>query len=67
MVPECPRAETRDSLFVDLLQEAVSYLAEDFDNSDGVSGAALVEWFSEWRIRVGQALNSQAGVPDTAD
>jgi hypothetical protein len=51
--------EANDSLFEDLLREAVSYLAEDFESSEDVSGAALVEWFSEWRVRAGRALSGR--------
>lgn len=50
--------EANCPLATDLLQEAVRYLEDSFENSEEVNGAALVEWFSEWRIRAGQALRT---------
>lgn len=43
-----------------LLQEAVNYSEESFEGSEEVSGAALVEWFSEWRVRAKRALSGLA-------
>lgn len=56
MAPEPPH-EARNSSIADLLQEAVLYSAGSFESSEEVNGAALVEWFSEWRIRAGRALD----------
>lgn len=36
----------------DLLDEAMRYEAELFDQDLPVDGADLVEWFAEWRKRV---------------
>lgn len=48
------------SVVTTLLQEAVNYSEASFEGSEEVSGAALVEWFSEWRVRAKQALNGLA-------
>lgn len=53
-----PLHDARTSPITDLLQEAVLYSAESFERSEEVNGAALVEWFSEWRIRAERALDS---------
>lgn len=42
-----------------LLQEAVEYSADSFENSEEVNGATLVEWFSEWRVRAQQFLKDR--------
>lgn len=56
MAPESPRG-VEIAVLTDLLQEAVRYAAESFEHSEEVNGAALVEWFGEWRIRATQALD----------
>lgn len=51
-------ASSGDSSARDLLREAVEFLAETFENSEEVSGATLVDWFSEWRVRAQEALRT---------
>jgi hypothetical protein len=59
LTPEYAR-HTHDAIFAELLREAVGYMAENFEGSAEVSGAALVEWFSEWRGRAERALGRRS-------
>ncbi len=46
-----------------LLREALAAWAEQFDEPEdqdlSVSGADLVDWFSQWRLRVREQLTDQ--------
>lgn len=55
--------KTRDSELAELLREAVTYSADGFESSEEISGAALVEWFSEWRVRASRALSCRVESP----
>ena len=50
----------------ELLDEATKAWAEQFDGPEdqdcSVSGADLMDWFAQWRVRARQALD-MAGVP----
>lgn len=50
----------------ELLLEATQAWSEQFDGPDdrdlSVSGADLVDWFAQWRLRARQALDA-AGIP----
>jgi hypothetical protein len=50
-----PKAETAA---LNLLREAVGFRAEHFESHEDVSGAELVEWFSEWRLRASKVLGN---------
>jgi hypothetical protein len=39
-----------------LLQEALDYEADAFNNDQPVNGADLVDWFAEWRQRAAATL-----------
>jgi hypothetical protein len=39
-----------------LIREALDYEADAFDKGQEVSGANLVEWFSEWRTRAKEVV-----------
>jgi len=41
-----------------LIDEALGYEAEAFDNDEYVSGADLVDWFDQWRTRAKTVRNS---------
>lgn len=41
-----------------LLDEAVNFEAEAFDEDQEISGADLVEWFAEWRCRARRVVKS---------
>lgn len=41
----------------DLIDEALEYEAEAFDNDEEVNGADLVDWFAGWRRRVKDELD----------
>jgi hypothetical protein len=49
-----------------LLEEATKVWAEQFDDPDdqdlSISGADLLDWFAQWRLRARKALDA-AGVP----
>lgn len=42
-----------------VLQEAVDYLAGIFEKDEAVDGAAVVEWFGEWRRQAKRALSNR--------
>jgi hypothetical protein len=58
-----PRIDQQESLLADLLQEAVDYMSDEFENAEDVGGAALVEWFGEWRLRAALALDGRRAAP----
>ena len=71
--PQCQaEAQANAMLFAasrtmsELLDEATRAWAEQLDDPEdqdcSVSGADLVDWFAQWRVRARQALH-QAGVP----
>lgn len=41
-----------------LLQEAVNYEREAFEDNNHINGADLVEWFAGWRLRVEAQLDA---------
>ncbi len=45
-----------DASIEDVLEEAVSYMAEEFEDDEEVDGSNLVEWFGEWRQRAKTVL-----------
>jgi len=46
----------------ELLIEATQAWTQQFDDDSEISGADLLQWFAEWRLRARQALDA-AGVP----
>ena len=46
----------------ELLVEATQAWAEQFDNDSEISGADLMQYFAQWRVRARLALDA-AGVP----
>ena len=46
----------------ELLAEATQACTEQFDDDSEISGADLLQWFSQWRVRARLALDT-AGVP----
>lgn len=53
-------AASRDMAVV--LQEALEAFGAEFEADEDVSGADLVQWFAEWRIRARASLG-KAGAP----
>jgi hypothetical protein len=42
-----------------LLAEALGAWASEFDNDEEVSGADLVDWFADWRLRLREELKNE--------
>ncbi len=47
-----------------LLAEAIGAWASEFDNDEEVSGADLVDWFADWRLRLRAELGNHRAPPD---
>lgn len=56
------RLFTASKTMSELLAEAMQAWTEQFDDDSEISGADLLQWFSQWRVRARLALDV-AGVP----
>lgn len=57
--PTMPDAIPRS--LISVIEEALGYEAEAFEEDHPVKGADLVEWFAQWRLRAQAAVAAAIG------